>query len=78
MEPTNYFTCTLGEAVPLNKSNPPPWQTIPELLEHQAEHNGNTPAVGLPCAPTAGQDGWEAKIYSRLLQNCLVSALTWL
>ena len=42
----NYFTCTLGEAVSWNVHNPSPFHTINELIEYQAQHNPDRPAVG--------------------------------
>ncbi|KAL9131179.1 MAG: hypothetical protein Q9217_000832 [Psora testacea] len=42
----NYFTCTLGEAIPLNERKPPLFHTISGLIDHQAKHNPDRPAVG--------------------------------
>ena len=42
----NYFTCTLGEAIPLNARSPPPFHTINGLIDYQALQNPHRPAVG--------------------------------
>lgn len=64
MDDLNYFTCTLGQAVEVNKKNPHEYQTINEFLDHQARVVPERLAVGFPVPSSAGQDDkWDYMIF---------------
>lgn len=48
MEYISYFTCTLGQAIQVNRNEPAPYKTITEFLDYQAQTAPDRPAVGFP------------------------------
>lgn len=64
MADTNYFVCTLGQAVGVNEKSPPKFETITEFLDHQAQVVPKAPAVGFPVPSRSDDRNWESVVLS--------------
>ncbi|KAI4125879.1 MAG: hypothetical protein LQ338_004023 [Usnochroma carphineum] len=65
MADLNYFVCTLGQAVEVNKKDPHQFKTINEFLDYQARVAPDRLAVGFPVPAIARENGqWESLILS--------------
>ena len=53
----NYFTCTLGQAALLKRTCN--YSTIPEFIDHQAQHSSNLPAVGVYVPSRVPHEEWR-------------------
>lgn len=63
MADLNYFVCTLGQAVEVNKKDPHQFKTINEFLDYQARVAPDRLAVGFPVPAIARENGqWESLI----------------
>lgn len=60
MKETSYFTSTLGQAALLGQHHD--YRSIPEFIDHQAEHSPDLPAVGTYIVTS--QDEWRTHILS--------------
>lgn len=56
----NYFICTLGEAARWNRDYPHPFETLHDLVDHQAKELRQRPALNFP-GGCNGEDGHEMK-----------------
>ena len=68
-EQLNYFTCTLGEAVPLKSRDPVLFSQVNELIDHLAANNPNEAAVGFcyDMQYAYEPNEWTSVTYSMLL-----------
>lgn len=64
MADTNYFVCTLGQAVAVNRTSPHGFETISEFLDHQAQVVPKAPAVGFPIPSKSHGKNWESVVFS--------------
>ncbi|KAI4230808.1 MAG: hypothetical protein LQ349_006014, partial [Xanthoria aureola] len=64
MADTNYFVCTLGQAVGVNQTSPPRFETVTEFLDHQAQVVPNAPAVGFPIPARSDHKSWDIATFT--------------
>ena len=68
---STYFTCTLGQAAEINARHPHVFKTVNDLLDYQAEHSPDLPAVAfpLPNMPNRSKSGpmWAHRVLSIIL-----------
>ncbi|KAL8779128.1 MAG: hypothetical protein Q9213_007089 [Squamulea squamosa] len=65
MADTNYFVCTLGQAVKVNEESPHQFGTINEFLDYQAHVVPKSPAVGFPIPSQDDNQEWGYEIFTR-------------
>ncbi|KAL9587944.1 MAG: hypothetical protein Q9203_003237, partial [Teloschistes exilis] len=76
MESISYFTCTLGQAIQVNRNEPAPYKTITGFLDYQAQTAPDRPAVGFPDPHGEVLDGESGGKWGNTFPQCQSPAIS--